>query len=66
MKIHGKEVIEIRPMTRWEYRHKNNMWNTRLGCKDCYGYIDNKYCNGICSEQPAYVNGKFKMIVRVK
>lgn len=85
MKVKGKQVIDIRPMTRGEYDKKHDDCELITDCAkrfgltakcneqglyDCYdgdvifGY-DIDGCKE-CFQQPAKVNGKYIMLVRLK
>lgn len=81
MKIKGKEVVEIRPMTREEYRAKHNIIECDSLCCFCQYHSDKlnrfecctvdietriRYGAKFCNNIPAKANGKWQMLVRCK
>lgn len=74
MKIKGKKVIEIRPMTRGEYDQRHYM-SERVSCAKRFG-LEKSFLSPFCEENGkalfcedckqrfAKVNGKYIILVR--
>lgn len=65
MKIKGKKVIEIRPMTKREYCKRHIECCYCFDDIQCIVLINGSSCRD-CLNQPAVVNGTHIMLVRCK